>query len=57
MQNGKAWRPPEQVNYIVGIVKSEDEKLVFSKETKEEYSIWVSKDKKREKLVICKVIH
>lgn len=50
-------QPPEQVNYIVRIVKSEDEKLVFGKETKEEYSTWASKDKKRGKLVIYKVIH
>jgi 4-amino-4-deoxy-L-arabinose transferase-like glycosyltransferase len=48
---------PEQVNYIVRIVKSEDEKLGFGKETKEEYSTWVDKRKKSEKLVICRVIH
>jgi hypothetical protein len=47
----------EQVNYIVGIVRSEDEKLKISKDTKEEYSTWISKDKKRGKLVIWKVIH
>jgi len=48
---------PEQVDYVVRIVESEDEKLVFDKETKEEYSTPVNKDRKRGKLVICRVIH
>jgi hypothetical protein len=48
---------PEQVNYVVRIVKSEDEKLGFGKETKEEYSTSVNKHKKRGKLVTYKVIH
>jgi hypothetical protein len=47
---------PEQVDYIVRIVKSEDEKLGFGKDNKEEYSTWVDKRKKSRKLVICKVI-
>jgi len=47
---------PEQVDYIVGIVKSEDEKLGFGKDNKEEYSTWVDKRKKSRKLVIYKVI-
>jgi len=46
----------EQANYIVRIVKSEDEKLRFGKDTGEEYSTWVDKRKKSGKLVICKVI-
>lgn len=48
---------PEQADYIVRIVRSEDEKLMFGKDTKEEYSTWVDKRKKSEKLMICKVIH
>jgi hypothetical protein len=47
---------PEQVDYIVRIVKSEDEKPDLSKDNKEEYSTWVDKRKKSRKLVICKVI-
>jgi len=47
---------PEQVNYIVRIVRSEDEKLGFGKDNKEEYSTWMNKRKKSRKLVICKVI-
>jgi 4-amino-4-deoxy-L-arabinose transferase-like glycosyltransferase len=47
----------EQVNYIVRIVRSEDEKLVFGKETKEEYSTLVNKHKKSVKLVTYKIIH
>ena len=47
---------PEQVNYIVRIVKSEDEKLGVGKDTREEYSTWVDKHKKNEKLVISKMI-
>jgi len=46
---------PKQVDYIVRIVKSEDEKLGFDK-SKEEYSTWVN-SKKSGKLVICRVIH
>jgi len=47
---------PEQVDYIVRIVKSGDEKLGFGKDNKEEYSTWVDKRKKSRKLVIYKVI-
>ncbi len=47
---------PEQANYIVRIVKSDDEKLGFGKNTKQEYSTWVNSEKSR-KLVICRVIH
>jgi 4-amino-4-deoxy-L-arabinose transferase-like glycosyltransferase len=47
---------PEQADYIVRIVKSEDEKLGIGKDTREEYSTWVDKRKKSGKLVICKVI-
>ena len=48
---------PEQANYVVKIVRSEDEKLVFGKEMKEEYSTSVNKHKKSGKLVTYKVIH
>jgi len=47
---------PEQANYIVRIVKSDDEKLGFGKDNKEEYSTWADSKKSR-KLVICKVVH
>ena len=47
----------EQVNYIVRIVRSGDEKLGIGKDVKEEYSTWVDKREKKEKLVIYKVIH
>lgn len=46
---------PEQANYIVRIVKSEDEKPGIGKDIKEEYSTWMN-SKKNKKLVICKVI-
>jgi len=46
---------PEQADYIVRIVKNEDEELGFAKNTKQEYSTWVNSEKCR-KLVICKVI-
>jgi hypothetical protein len=45
----------EQADYIVRIVKSEDEKLGVDKGTKDEYSTWVDKKESR-KLVIYKVI-
>ncbi len=48
---------PEQVDYIVRIVKSEDEKPGFGKNIKEEYSTRMNKRKRSGKLVICKVIH
>jgi hypothetical protein len=48
---------PEQANYVVKIVRSEDEKLVFGKEIKEEYSTLVNKHKKSVKLVTYKIIH
>jgi hypothetical protein len=47
---------PEQVDYIVRIVKSEDEKSGFGKDT-EEYSTWINKHKRSEKLVTSKAIH
>ena len=47
---------PEQVDYIVRIVKSEDEKPAIGKDT-EKYSTWMNKRKKSGKLVIWKVIH
>ena len=47
---------PEQVDYIVRIVKSGDEKLGIGKDIKEEYSTWMDKHKKNEKLVISKMI-
>jgi len=47
---------PEQANYIVRIVKSEDEKLGFGKNTSEEYSTWLDKRKKGRKLVVYKVV-
>jgi uncharacterized membrane protein YqaE (UPF0057 family) len=45
---------PGQANYIVRIVKSEDEKMIFDKETKEEYSTRTN-NKKGGKLVIYRV--
>jgi hypothetical protein len=48
---------PEQVDYIVKIAGSGDEKLGSGKDSKEEYSTWMDKRKKSGKLVICKVIH
>jgi hypothetical protein len=47
---------PEQTDYIVRIVRGEDEKLGFGKDIKEEYSTWVDKRKKKGKLVIYKMI-
>ena len=47
---------PDQADYVVRIVKSEDDKLGFGKDNKEEYSTWVDKRKKSRKLVIYKVI-
>ncbi|MBU1260788.1 MAG: glycosyltransferase family 39 protein [Planctomycetes bacterium] len=47
---------PEQADYIVRIVKGDDEKLGFGKNTKQEYSTWMNSKKSR-KLVICRVIH
>jgi len=46
---------PEQANYIVRIVKSEDEKIGFGKDNKEEYSTWINNNKKSGKLLIYKV--
>jgi hypothetical protein len=54
LKNGE--QVPEQVNYIVRIVKSKDEKIEFDKNTIEEYSTWIN-NKKSRKLVIYKVIH
>jgi hypothetical protein len=47
----------EQADYIVRIVKSEGKKPGLDKDTKEEYSAWVNKNKKSGKVVICKVAH
>ncbi len=47
---------PKQANYVIGIVKSEGEKLGFGKDSKEEYSTWVDKRKKSKKLLVYKVI-
>lgn len=46
----------EQVNYIIRIVRSEDEKPAIDKDTKK-YSTWITNRKKSGKLVIWKVIH
>lgn len=46
---------PKRVDYLVRIVKSEDEKLGFGKNTKQEYSTWVNSEKSR-KLVVYKVV-
>jgi predicted MPP superfamily phosphohydrolase len=46
---------PEQADYVVRIVRSEDEKPGIGKDIREEYSTWVNSEKSR-KLVICKVI-
>ena len=48
---------PERVNYVVRIVRREDENPEFGKKCKEEYSTWVNKHKKGEKVVTYKVIH
>jgi 4-amino-4-deoxy-L-arabinose transferase-like glycosyltransferase len=47
---------PEQVDYIVKIAGSGDEKLEIGKGIKDEYSTWMDKKESR-KLVIYKVIH
>jgi hypothetical protein len=47
---------PKQVDYIVRIVKSEDEKLGFGEDTSEKYATWADKREKNKKLVIYKVI-
>lgn len=49
-------RISKQADYIVRIVKSEDEKMGFGKDTKEKYTTWADKRKKNKKLVIYKVI-
>jgi len=46
---------PKKADYVVRFVRSEDEKMEFGKNAKEEYSTWVN-SKKNKKLVICKVI-
>jgi len=43
---------PELANYIVRIVKSNDEKLGIDKNIKEEYSTWVDKKKNKKIIVI-----
>lgn len=47
---------PEQADYIIRIVNSEDEKLWLGTETKEEYSTLLDKRKKNKKIVIDKTI-
>jgi len=47
---------PEQADYVVRIVGSEDEKPGIGKDIKEEYSTWVNNHKKSSKLLIYKVI-
>jgi len=47
---------PEQADYVVRIVGSEDEKPGIGKDIKEEYSTWINNHKKSGTLVIYKVI-
>ena len=46
--------PTTQAEYVVIIVKNENEKPDFAGAAKEEYSVWVDKHKKNKKLVIYK---
>jgi len=47
---------PKRVDYVVRIVRSANEKPGPGKGTGEEYSTWVDKREKGEKVVICRVI-
>jgi 4-amino-4-deoxy-L-arabinose transferase-like glycosyltransferase len=47
---------PEQANYVVRIIKSGNEKSVFGKEAKEEYSTWMNRNKKNGKVATSRVI-
>ena len=47
--------PPTQAEYVVIIVKNENEKPDFANAAKEEYSVWVDKHEKSRKLVIYKM--
>ncbi|MGB2866629.1 MAG: glycosyltransferase family 39 protein [Sedimentisphaerales bacterium] len=44
-----------QTEYLVIIVKNEDEKPDFAKAAQEQYSVWVDKHKKNKKLIIYKM--
>ena len=46
--------PPTQAEYVVIIVRNENEKPDFANAAKEEYSVWVDKRKKNKKIVIYK---
>ena len=48
-------KPPTQAEYVVIIVRNEDEKPDFAGAAKEEYSVWVDKHKKNNKLIIYKM--
>jgi len=47
--------PPTKAEYVVIIVRNENEKPDFTGVAKEEYSVWVDKHKKNKKLVIYKM--
>jgi hypothetical protein len=47
---------PDQANYVVRIIKSGNEKAVFGKDVKEEYSTWMNRNKKNGKVTTSRVI-
>lgn len=47
---------PEQANYIIRIIKSEDEKPGFGKNMREKYSTWLDKRKKEKRIVIYEAL-
>ncbi len=47
--------PITQTEYVVIIVKNENEKPDFAKAAQEQYSVWVDKHKKKKKLIIYKM--
>ena len=46
--------PSSKAEYVVSIVKNEDEKPDFAGAAQEQYSVWVNKQKKKKKLIIYK---
>lgn len=48
-------RPYKQTAYLVSILKNEDQKPDFAGAAKEQYSVWVNKNKKKNKLIIYKM--
>jgi hypothetical protein len=47
---------PEQASYVVKIIRNENENLGVAKDTVEEYSTWMNKRRKGEKIVICRMV-